>query len=674
MGTIRAQKATRATTRKADTKVRARSHLDALDEAPKTVHRYSRPGDKRYVEKKLRPPKRKPVPSFSTEMPEPKRNVVRLPRGLLGGSSETRAKATQKVPDAKQSTRVLEQALGIEQRALFSDESLGRDPAVRELYLRLLKKDVCLFAKDVLGIEIGPHILDWGEAVHTFARLAVNAARDHSKSTFFSYAVPIFRAWSEPGVEVYLFSKTMEQATEFLDIILYGRDNLPGMVDIPFLSHLVPDKRSKSAKTWLKKADVKFTNGSRIRCAGYGKAMRGRHPKYIILDDPLNDEDMWSETVRRKNIEYFKSAITNMVKPDGQILVVGTPYHLNDLYGFLKENKRYTFLRYAAIQKDEQGKEYALFPWRWKLEDLYNKKLEIGSVAFAREILCKPISDDISIFPSTLFPPCYDDDLKMRPKLSALRAAGWQTFIGVDIAKSASVGADYFVIFVIAKTPDNRHVLLDISRTKGLSFYAQLEKIKLYAKRYDPSLIYIEANAMQAVYSEEMQRTTDLPVKPFVTLATNKYPLDRGVPSLRLMLELGKLVIPRGDEYSIQTTDIWIDECTQFGFVDGKMQGIGAHDDTVMAWWLATEAMKAGGFSFSSGDDDEEAADDDLTGVGGEDENWESVLIGDDDEEDQKPVVDMDDEELDEEFDTVAPRQSIPLGRKTPASGVGQGR
>jgi len=437
--------------------------------------------------------------------------------------------------------------------------------------------------RDVLHLEIGPHHVAWGDLVNRVSRLAVNAARDHGKTGFFSYAYPIWRAWSEPGCEVYLFSKTLEQAQEFLDHILYGKDeHLVGIVNIPGLANLIPSTEDikKNPALRLNKSDVKFTNGSRIRVAGYGKAMRGRHPKYIVLDDPLNDEDMWSEMTRLKNIEYFKSAISQMVTREGQLIVVGTPFHASDLYGFLRKNEMYTFIRFPGIIKDARGNDRALFPWRWPLEALYDKRKEIGALSFSREILCQPISDDISIFPSHLFPPCFDDKLCMRMTRNAIKARGWVTYMGVDIARSSSVGADFFVIFVIARTPKGEHVIVDIRRSKGLPFQRQLDEIKIAAALYDPALIFIESNAMQQIYTSEMRRETDLPVKEFLTLATNKYPLDKGVPGLRILLEGQKIIIPRGDEISRKLSDIWIDECTQFGFIDGKLQGIGAHDDT----------------------------------------------------------------------------------------------
>jgi len=494
------------------------------------------------------------------------------------------------------------------ERTTVSAPPLKGDPIFRGLFASMLRESLPLFAKEVLGLTIGEHMLEWGELANENDRIGIIAARDHGKSTFWTYAYPIWRAVFDPGCEVYLFAKTMEASIEYLSIILYGRNNLQGLVDIASLAHLVPSQEAikKDPKLRLNMSDVRLTNGSRIRCMSWGKATRGRHPKYVVCDDVLTDEDLWSETTRRKNIEYFKSAIVNMPPPDGQLVVVGTPFHAVDLYGWIAKNKRYFFKRYPGIVR-EGGKERALFPWRWSLTNLRKKRMEIGNISFAREIMCEPVTDDVSIFPSHLFPPLFDTTLRLRPTRSEIRARGWMVYMGVDLALSASVGADFTVLFVLAKDRQGNRFILDIVRSKGLPFRKQLDLIAQVAKRYEPNLIFIEANLFQRVFSDEMRRTSDLPVKPFVTHATNKNPLDRGIPSLRILLENQKYTIAHDpkDAYTCEAIDTWISEATQFGFVDGKLQGIGEHDDTVMAWWLAEEACKAGGFSFAMGDGEE---------------------------------------------------------------------
>lgn len=560
--------------------------------------------------------------SAAAEVLQPKKRKLRRPSKVQPKTKLTaaeRAARQKRIEDARERLRLVQ----------------PDDPIMKATYVRMLKANLALFSKDILGLEVGPHIQEWSKLVNRHRRLALTAARDHSKSTFFSYAYPIWRAWSEPGCDIYIFSATLDGSMEFLDTIVYGNSDqtLKGMIDIPALNHLVPTREDMrlNPRLRLNKQDVRLTNGSRIRALGYGKKVRGRHPKYIVCDDVLNDEDMYSETVRRKNISYFTSAIVNLAHPEGQIVCVGTPFHVADLWGFFKDNPIYYFKSFPGLYK-KNGRERALFPWRWSVKALKRKKLEIGSVAFTREILVQPVSDDISIFPSHLFPPLYDKTFCMRPSKEKIREMGLSVFAGVDIALSASVAADFFVIFIIGVDSQGTHYILDIIRRKGLAFHQQLTLIEWACDRYLVDLCHIESNQAQRVWSDEMKRTTDAPVKEFFTLAANKYPLDRGVPGLRILIENGKVVIPRGDEYSVSVTDVWMEECQSFGFVDGKLEGIGAHDDTVMAWWMAAEARKMGGFGFSNGSEDENAEFGDDDEDDGED--WETVMLGDLDERD----------------------------------------
>lgn len=491
--------------------------------------------------------------------------------------------------------------------------------------MAMLKASPCFFGAEILGLKIGPHMLEWEDLILHNSKVAINAARGHSKSTFFSYLYPIWRAWREPGCEIYIFSSTIEQSQEFLDIILNGRNNLKSITDIELLSNMVPLRSGANVRR--NRRDVRFTNSSRIRAVGYGKAVRGAHPKYVVLDDVLNDEDMYSQLVREKNIMYYQSAIRPMPPRDGQVVSVGTPFHVEDLHGWFRENQVFVFEVYPAIVKDEEGNDQALDPNQFTLKEIEEVKREVSSIAFAREYLCQPISDDVAIFPSWLFPPLQDKTLCLKPTREWIEANGLSVFIGVDIALSASVGADYFVIFVLGRDREGNYYILDIERHKGLPFNMQLQRIHAVSNRYMADLIMIESNQMQRVWSEELIRTSDLPVKAFETRAQNKYPLDRGLPGIRVLLENQKFVIPRGDEHSIEMTDTWIKEMTQIGFVDGKLQGVGAHDDTCMACWIATEAAKAGGFSFGFGAEDEEG-DEEFAGTGGEGEDWAKEMLG----------------------------------------------
>jgi len=88
----------------------------------------------------------------------------------------------------------------------------------------------------------------------------------------------------------------------------------------------------------------------------------------------------------------------------------------------------------------------------------------------------------------------------------------------------------------------------------------------------------------------------------------NKNDLEKGVPSLRPLLENKKWRCPQGDTNSVEKARIWIGEMNAFSWINGKVQGVGSHDDTVMAAWIAEQAVRRGGFSasFGNGEDEED--------------------------------------------------------------------
>jgi hypothetical protein len=221
-------------------------------------------------------------------------------------------------------------------------------------------------------------------------RLLIEAARGHGKSYFWSLAFPIWMAgWVAPGSLGYIFSANQELAEQFLEIIKQQIENNPK------LHHLIPIGGSR---IWTKR-EIKLSNGSIIRARGWGVRVRGGHPQWIVGDDVLDDESLYSETIRRRATNYYFSVISNMGDADTYRILVGTPFHFADLYAKIKATKKYTSLVFPA--EDENG--VPLFPERYNREQLDEKKEEILSVRYARQFLCKPLSDEASLFPMKLF-------------------------------------------------------------------------------------------------------------------------------------------------------------------------------------------------------------------------------------------------------------------------------
>ena len=493
-------------------------------------------------------------------------------------------------------------------------------PGVDEQNLRYCRVSCTFFASQILTgppefpyngrFMVADHHEEWSDLINQYRRLCVLAPRDHGKSYFFNFAYPIWKAIFQPGGCGYIFSATQPQAEKILEEIKTEIETNPK------LQHLIPSRKNQ----WSARS-IKLSNGHRIYARGFGTKVRGAHPGWIVVDDGLNDESMYSETVRKKQIDYFFSAITNMLVPGGQLIVVGTPFHAADLYAVLEENEQYEFRRYPALTKEGRP----LWPERYSLALLQAKQKEIGSIRFAREFECQPVSDAMSLFPSHLFEgdPTEQMAVKLGMPLSFWRQLGIQIFMGVDFALSSSVSADYFVAWLMGKDRFGNRWIVDVFREKGLPYHRQLSIINTLARRYQPGLIFLEANQMQRIFGDELIRKTDLPIHKFTTSAQEKNSLEKGVPGLRTLLENHKVRVPRGCKRSVELMDVWKHEMQAFTWVDGKLQGLGAHDDTVMAFWICNQAINQGAFEFTFGSEEDLALEEgeevdllkELTGV-----------------------------------------------------------
>jgi hypothetical protein len=433
---------------------------------------------------------------------------------------------------------------------------------------------------------VGWHHEEWDRLINESNRVLVKAARDSGKSHWASLAYPIWKAGiKNPGSLGYIFSATQPLAESLLSLLKQE------LLQNSKLEHFLPEERDRD---WSKK-EIYLRNGSITRARGMGVKIRGGHPQWIVVDDGLTDEDIYSETIRKRTIDYFLSAITNMIVPGGQILVFGTIMHLKDLYAYLDQTGEYASKTYPAISKE--GK--ALFPERYTKKHLEKRKNELGPARFAREFLCVALSDDASLFPSTLFE---GGEIRL-PYCLGLPAEYWeekgmQRFTGVDFAMSSSSQADFTVIFTVAVDKFGNRWIANIRRGKGWGFQRQLDEIKEEYALLRPEIIHAEANQMQRIFTDEIIRTTDLPIRKFFTagvqpkqpwrkgmssITMGKHSLERGLPSIRIELENKKWRIPRGDRHSIELTDIWMGELQSLSFQNGRVISVGEHDDSCMS-------------------------------------------------------------------------------------------
>lgn len=434
--------------------------------------------------------------------------------------------------------------------------------------------------------------LEWHNFLASSTRLCLLAPRDSGKTHFFVVGYVLWNIVYNRHNLIYLISDSADQAMDLLQKI---KDEIETNPAFRYL------KDADKPEMWSRQA-IRCTNGVRVKVKGFGTAIRGPHPGLIILDDVLNDQDPLTAAGRNKAEKYFKSAVSNMIRKNkkSQIVLVGTAQHYKDLLHLLEENPAYTWKKYKAIV-DEKTQE-VLIPERYDWEELQAKKVEIGSLAFAKEFQNEPLDEDSTLFPWELMKLAHDENF--HAPIAYDGRGAWDCYLGGDFStpgassSGSSGGGDWTVILTIGVHRDTQRVFLfDVFRGRGLAFTDQLDVVIDRMRRFSCVRGFLEDNVFQRIYSQVVQSTTALPVYGHTVNSGNKKSLAVGVPSMVVMFENLKMVLPHavGDERGRVMTDGLCEELHSFRMMDGKLGTVSDHDDMVMALWHAFSAWKDGG-------------------------------------------------------------------------------
>jgi hypothetical protein len=461
-------------------------------------------------------------------------------------------------------------------------------------------KNLTYFITSVLpDFQLSWHHLEWGDLVQRHNKLCIEAARDHGKSFYFSnaYAAWQLYKYAKPKGSIfsarptksnsnrgYLFSFSLQQSVDLMEILKGTIESNDILKD-----RLFPE--SKNSGAWAS-TNIVCKNGARLTCKGFGSSVRGAHPYWIVVDDGLKDNVIYSQLQRQKSIDYFHSVIMNMLVPGGQIIVVGTPFHASDLYGDLKSKSIFVtkskngwfVIEYPAIFPDGR----ILWPQRWSFFDLMDKRTTQGNIIFSRENLCRPITNESSIFPLKVLERSL---VRMENYVLVRNRDDFpikfnKVVVGCDFAISANVGTDYTVFTVWGVDDETgERWLLHFYRDKGKTFHEQMQVLKGINVRFRPDTMILEQNTFQQIFVQESDKQ-GLPVIGHTT-GIDKYDLKTGWPGLAIDFERGKIHIPIGDKYSQDVKDLIFSDLGSVAFTDKGLESVGEHDDISSSFWLA---------------------------------------------------------------------------------------
>lgn len=353
-----------------------------------------------------------------------------------------------------------------------------------------------ILATEALGYKVAPKLhrrvlKHWNKHKKTLTI----AYRGSGKSTMVTVKC-IGLILRNRNIRILLPSKSHENARSFLHEIKQHLESNPRFREI--FGDLVGDG------IWTESAieiagRTAFHREPTINTVGAEGSVASKHYDVIFADDIVDNENARTQLQRDRIQDWFLRVLYPCLMPPdpsiperGQLHVMGTLYHDDDLYAHLEKGlMKDSTLNIPGI--DAAGR----VPWpqfhnrKWMDE---NRRV-MGIVHFGTQILCTTEVMKGSIFRPTdcqiVQPSLYPKDLKV--------------FLGVDLAISLKRGSNKFAIVAIGICPRER--IWTLAAWQGhLRFHEQTQKIMDWAKRFEPIRTAVESVGYQAAQCQELNR------------------------------------------------------------------------------------------------------------------------------------------------------------------------
>lgn len=458
------------------------------------------------------------------------------------------------------------------------------------------------------NFNLGWRNLEWGNLTQLFPWSSYLCGRGSGKSYMWCYSFPLWRLYSYTRPMLYggdtVDNKNRKETAMITNTMTLAKVHVNKIIEEITTNDILKEKIDPNGKAKLGETAIEGENGAILHVRGKDGFIRGLHVGAAIIDDMPDESSLYSDEQREKLKEVFRGTITPIVEPYGYLIVSGTPYSTapNELYNVIKGDRRFYSFEYPIVFPDGRP----LAPDRYTFEDIKTKRIELGSIVFAREYLVIPISDNSTIFPYEYLrrSTVGMDKVSFADSIEFFPFELQRVVVGCDFAVSGNIGADYTVYSVWGIDHSNDFYLINYFRAKGMSHNEQVDKIVLFNRLYKPDKIVCEANGFQGILSALARERGLSNIEQFTTTEGNKKDLYSGLPSLSAMFERGQIKVPYKEGETRQKVELMFSEFASVTFRSdkGKLEASSGHDDIVMSNFLSIHTLReenGSGNSFS---------------------------------------------------------------------------
>lgn len=364
--------------------------------------------------------------------------------------------------------------------------------------------------------------------------------RNTFKSTLNSKAYPIWLLLQDPKRKILIISNNDQNAKMVMKEIMF-KFNRPEIKAI-FGDYLKKDKsvirNAFHCQLWdpFEDKPVEFQTMPNIKCCGTGTNVTGLHCDYAIVDDIITPENTTTEQAREAAITFMRH-LEPVVNPGGNICVIGTRYHFDDLYGWIMADDNYDIMLRSAINEDDT----LYFQERLSREYIASQFRIMGSYVASGQYYNNPINPVDQVFKEHWIQACIRDF--HIPDVEKLTRVMY-----IDPAMSTGTRSDYTAMVVAGMNKRGDIFVLDCIREKLLDDEL-IERAYWLAGKWNPEVVGVEVNAAQKLYLKIFQlegekREKFLPVR--AVEHTTRRDKDFRIRGLMPFVERGQIHISPG--------------------------------------------------------------------------------------------------------------------------------
>lgn len=356
-------------------------------------------------------------------------------------------------------------------------------------------KRLDVLAEVVLGLDLQPFHKAMQRHILRHPHSLQLAFRGGGKTTCVTICYAIWRILVDRDVRILITSKTHKFAKDILKEI---KSHLEANELLIQIFGTVKGQRWDQTQIEVE-GRTKPQKEPTVMTVGAEGQVVGMHYDLIICDDLVDESNARTRYMREMLRTFYYKTLMPTLEPDGEIHILGTRYHYDDLYGHLESHE---MAGASQVVTALDTKDRSPWPEKYPADYFTGLRKKLGTIAFNSQYQCDTEAMKGEIFEYDWMIECPQADVPNDSKV----------YIGVDLAISERDQADCFAMVVIAVKDRMVYV---VDHFEGhLTFGQQVKAIFDWYDRFSPINVAVESNAYQAALAQHLKETRgDIRVK-----------------------------------------------------------------------------------------------------------------------------------------------------------------